>query len=188
MTTDDPMTELKGPDGVPIVDPGRRPATGPGGDHGRPALDARGRKRCCVCYQLLQPVDGGSVYCREHKKKAKQAAVTKRNSNRRQAEAHRKDLRQGPRFEGPGFTHGRTGLYLDKDTVAAITKAYGGVLAAHVEAAPLARAKFDPKDAYAYHQALRDILHAVTDINAVLRGPFFPEASRRATGHEGNQS
>lgn len=187
MTTDDPMITAVAPDGTPLADTGRPPTKGQGGDHGRAAVDVNGRRRCCVCKALLTKDDGKSVYCRIHKEVAIKAATKARNDKRRQAEIGRKRIRSEGHWEGPGFTHGRAGLYLEAATVAAITRSYAAALATHVEAAPLGRSPFDPEKAHEYHQALRAILHAIKDLNAVLRSPFLPEADRRSH-REGDES
>lgn len=181
MTTDDPMTPRVPADGATISDYGAIPTTGPGGDHGRPALDDRGRRRCCRCLILLKPVDGGSVYCRDCKAKAKKEAAGRRNANRREAEESRKNLRQDTRWEGDGYTRGREGLYLDKGTVNGITEAYGAALAGYATWADLAQAPFNQAQARTYHQALGDMLRATQDLNEWLRGPLFPHTDRRAS-------
>lgn len=166
------------PDGVEIADPGVQPAGR--GRRGTPARGRDGSKRCVNCLNLLTPDRGRSPYCANCADAAVRRSWQQRNDKRRSASAQRHLLRQEPHWEGSGYTYGRRGLYLDSDLVQDFREAVQGLLSTHVSWADVAGEPYTPDRARQYHQALKDILDAITEANAVLRGPLWPRTDRSA--------
>lgn len=174
------MIRRVAPDGVPLASDGVRPAAG--GVRGAPARDENGRDRCVECLNLLHDDHGPSPYCDDCKEAAKRRAWQLRNDKRQSATERRRQLRAEPHWEGPGYTHGRSGLYIDRELLQDLREAVDGLLSTHVTWSDIASAPFneDPRAARQYHQALQDVLRAVTAANDVLRGPFWPRVDRSA--------
>jgi len=168
------------PDGIEIRTPGAKPLRG--GSRGAPAFDVNGNPRCVDCLTLLPSESGRSPYCENCRRAAVKQAWQKRNDARRSAAASRRELRQDSRWEGPGYTHGRAGLYIDADLLGDLREALSGLLSAHATWGHLGAEPFTPDHARQYQRALKDLLESVYDANLSLRGPFWPRtdhASRR---------
>lgn len=170
------------PDGVEIRTPGDKPLRG--GSRGAPAFDVNGNARCVDCLAVLPSDRGRSPYCAGCRRLAVQTAWKKRNDSRRTAAVRRRELREEVRWEGPGYTHGRSGLYIDANLLADMREAVSGLLSAHATWSHLIAEPFAPERSREYQHALRDVLTAVTDANLSLRGPFWPRTEQAARRHE----
>lgn len=174
-------------DGPRIVRPGVPPGVNV---VGRPALDEHGQTRCVKCSKPNDPAHPKSPYCASCKEDAKKQSIEARNSKRKGADAERSALRRGPHWEGDRgtYTHGRSGLYLDRHTVDGVREALASSLAAYATWSDIAAADYDDQRHRQYHQALQDVLLSVRDLNEWLRGPLWPVHDQRATRRAGADS
>jgi hypothetical protein len=166
------------PDGIEIRLEGVRPVRG--GSRGAPAVDVNGRKRCASCLTLLPDDHGRSPYCEDCRRDAIKKAWQTRNDKRRSAAVRRRELQQQPHWEGNGYIHGRSGLYIDATLLSDLRTILSGLLSSHTSWAEIANQPYDPNRASQYQHGLRDMLRAVADANDALRGPFFPRTDGRA--------
>lgn len=174
-----PPTKRVAPDGSEIAFLGAKP--GGKGQRGAPAIDALGRARCVECLTLLPEDRGRSPYCTDCRSKAVKAAWKRRNLARQSVTAKRDALRDEPRWESDGYTHGRSGLYIDRELLTEMQSTLNGLLSAHLTWTDLVGKPFDPAEGRRYHRALQDLLGAIEDANSTLRGPFWPRADGSAT-------
>lgn len=174
-----PTTRLVAPDGTPLPVPGATPL--PGGSRGAPAIDANGKLRCVACLGFLPEDHGRSPYCADCREAARKKAVGKRNAKRQAATAQRNALRGEVHWEGDGYTHGRTGLYIDADLLQDLRNAVAAMLTTHATWSEVAASPYRPELGQQYHDGLKDVLQAIADANDWLRGPFWPRTDRAAT-------